>query len=205
MGKYSNDSFRYNKFDYSESASYSITVLTHKRQNFLGRIENDEIVLSEIGRIVESEWLRGHEIRPDMNITLGAYAILPDHFHAIINIGTNQFNSTKGKDAMPCVPFGNNLFKTTKGKGAMPCVPLSKKSTKNKFGPQSKNLASIIRGFKTSVTIRARKIDPDFKWHKLYYDKIIRDRLELEISTKYINENAKKWVKDNSDKYIGSC
>ena len=186
MGKYSNDSFRYNKFDYSESASYSITVLTHKRQNFLGRIENDEIVLSEIGRIVESEWLRGPEIRPDMNITLGAYAILPDHFHAIINIGTNQFNSTKGKDAMPC-------------------VPLSRKSAKNKFGPQKKNLSSIVRGFKSSVTIHAKKIDPDFKWHKLYYDKIIRDRLELEISTKYINENAKKWVKDNSDKYIGSC
>jgi len=36
--------------------------------------------------------------------------------------------------------------------------------TKNKFGPQSKNLAFIIRGFKSSVTTNARKINAGFDW-----------------------------------------
>ena len=33
---------------------------------------------------------------------------------------------------------------------------------KNSFESQAKNLASIIRGFKSSVTMKARKIDPKF-------------------------------------------
>jgi len=38
----------------------------------------------------------------------------------------------------------------------------NKNKPKNKFGPQSKNLASIICGFKIGVTKNARCIDPEF-------------------------------------------
>jgi len=35
---------------------------------------------------------------------------------------------------------------------------------KNQFAPQRKNLASIIRGFKSAVTTVARKKNIDFGW-----------------------------------------
>ncbi|NEW82843.1 MAG: hypothetical protein GZ094_10835 [Mariniphaga sp.] len=46
---------------------------------------------------------------------------------------------------------------------------------KNTFAPQSKNLASIIRGFKSSVTINARKINANFGWQSRFHDHIIRN------------------------------
>jgi REP element-mobilizing transposase RayT len=58
-----------------------------------------------------------------------------------------------------------------------------------KFGPQSENLASIMRGFKSSVTIEARKIDPIFCWQARFYDRIIRDEKELQNIIEYIYDN----------------
>ncbi len=48
-------------------------------------------------------------MRPDMNLTMGAFVVMPNHFHAIIEIGKNEYNSggaNRGysRDAMHCVP-----------------------------------------------------------------------------------------------------
>jgi len=59
----------------------------------------------------------------------------------------------------------------------------------NKFCPQSDNNPSIIRGFKSKVTVRARKINPEFAWQRGYYDRIIRDAYEFRRIRKYILEN----------------
>lgn len=61
-----------------------------------------------------------------------------------------------------------------------------------RFGPQSNNLASIIRGFKSSVTVEARKLDADFAWQARFHDRIIRDETELENIIQYIYDNPIK-------------
>ena len=66
-------------------------------------------------------------------------------------------------------------------------------SPKNKFGPQSKNLASIIRGYKIGVTINSRKIDENWGWQSRYYDRIIRDDNEYNRIKNYIINNPKNW------------
>lgn len=55
-------------------------------------------------------------------------------------------------------------------------------SKSNKFGPQSKNLASIMRGFKTGVKKYATTSNILFQWQSRFYDHIIweRDRNNLE-------------------------
>jgi len=68
----------------------------------------------------------------------------------------------------------------------------------NKFGPQSKNLPSIIRGFKSAVTKRAKIINPDFSWQRNYYEHIIRDEKSFKTILEYIINNPLKW---NEDKY----
>ncbi len=132
--------------------------------------------LSGIGEIVQHEWLRCVELRPDMNLSLDEFVVMPDHFHGILVIGDNEYNCHYNY-------CGGAMHRST----TMHCAPT------NEFGPQSKNLASIIRGFKSSVTIRARKINPAFGWQSRFHDRIIRDDAEYERIAKYIRDNPKNW------------
>ena len=70
----------------------------------------------------------------------------------------------------------------------------------NKFGPQSKNLASIIRGFKSAVTTNARKIHADFAWQFRFHDHIIRNTDEFNRIQTYITNNPQNW---DNDKFYG--
>jgi hypothetical protein len=69
----------------------------------------------------------------------------------------------------------------------------------NKFGPQSKNLASIIRGFKSAVTTNTCKIHCGFAWQSRFHDHIIRDDEEYQRIADYINTNPQNW---NTDKFF---
>ena len=84
------------------------------------------MLLSKIGMIVRDEWSNTKDLRKDMHILLDEYCLMPNHFHAIIRLG-DPILPTKD----PRLPVSN--FK------------------QNKFGPQVKNLSSIIRGFKGLV------------------------------------------------------
>ena len=139
---------------------------------------------SELGEIVKHEWLHTPMIRRDMHITLDEYIIMPNHFHAIIVIGKNSFNS---------------LSKQQQGdrRDAMPCV--SGNEQHNQFGSQQKNLPSVIRGFKTSVTRRARQTQPDFAWQPRYYDHIIRDDYDWMRIREYIQNNPTQWGQTDDD------
>jgi len=172
--------------------------------------------LSEIGRIVNNEWLKTFAMRPDMNLQMGAFVIMPNHFHAIIIIGENKYNSERGMDrgmdrgmerGNKCGMDRGNECGTGRSRDAMHCVSTATTTTtiettknnikqKNKFGPQSKNLASIIRGFKTGVTTNTYKINADFAWQTRYYDHIIRNDKSYQCICNYILLNPKKWEDD---------
>lgn len=66
----------------------------------------------------------------------------------------------------------------------------------NQFGPQSENLGSILRGYKSAVTIYAMERKIPFCWHSRYHDKIIRSEKALENIRNYIRENPQNWGKD---------
>ena len=70
------------------------------------------------------------------------------------------------------------------------------KTPANQFAPQSKNLASTMRGFKSSVTTFARKHNINFKWQEHYYEHIIRDDIDLNRIRTYIINNPKNWNED---------
>jgi len=95
--KYRIASARAQWWDYGWNAAYFITVCTHNREHFFGEIVDGVMVLSAIGQIAESEWLKTFEMRPDMNLHMGEYVVMPNHFHAIVGIGANKYNS--GRDA----------------------------------------------------------------------------------------------------------
>lgn len=172
--KYRIASARHPAWDYSNQAAYFVTVCTKNREHFFGKIVNNQMELSEIGRIVEQEWRTTPNIRPDMNLSLGEFVVMPNHFHGILMIGENEFNNGS-RDAMHRVSTGTTI---------------------NKFGAQSKNLSSILRGFKSAVTKNARLIEPVFAWQARFHDHIIRNEKSFQNISTYIRCNAERWIED---------
>ena len=182
QGKYRIGSARLAWYDYGSAGMYFVTICTKNRVHYFGKIMTDpksradaQMQLNDIGRIVEDEWIKTPEIRPDMHLALGEFVVMPDHFHGIMIIGANPYNMHHG------------------GRIAM-----HRDSTAmNTFGPQSKNLASIVRGFKSAVTTRVRKMgNTDFAWQSRYHDHIIRNRHSFERISQYIRNNPKNWQQD---------
>lgn len=187
QNKYCIESTRLKNWDYGWNAPYFVTICTQNRECFFGDVVGGDMVLNDIGKIVETEWLKTFEMRPDMNLEMGQFVVMPNHFHAIIGIGENEFNSQR------------NMHLDTQRRDAMHCVSTTNATTnepKNKFGPQSKNLASIIRGFKIGVTKNARLINPDFAWQPRYHDHIIRNEESFYKISEYIFNNPANWQED---------
>lgn len=119
-----------------------------------------------------------------MNLELGEFVVMPNHIHGIITIGDNIYN--RCRDAM----HGVSTETETK----------TKTTTQNRFAPQSKNLASIIRGYKSAVTLYARKKNIPFDWQRGYYEHIIRSQDEYRRISEYIRNNPTKWAIDRFNK-----
>lgn len=159
--KYRIPSARLQNWDYGGCGTYFITVNTRMHVCHFGEIVNKQMVLNELCQHVENEWVKTIEICPDMNLELGVFVVMPNHFHGIIIIGKNEHNQN---------------FR------------------KSKFGSQAKNLASIMRGFKSSVTTFALKASiTDFDWQERYYDRIIRNTQSFLRIQNYILHNPENW------------
>jgi len=66
---------------------------------------------------------------------------------------------------------------------------------KNQFGPQKQNLASVIRGFKSTVTSFANRHNIDFNWQPRYHEMIIHNEESLIHIREYIESNPIKHAK----------
>ena len=85
--KYRIESARLRNWDYSSGGFYFITLCTKNRECILGQITDNKMVLSEIGKIVEIEWLKSFEIRKEL--FCNAYCIMLNHIHSIVVIDKN--------------------------------------------------------------------------------------------------------------------
>jgi REP element-mobilizing transposase RayT len=67
----------------------------------------------------------------------------------------------------------------------------------NLFAPQSKNLASVIRGYKAAVKKYATLNKMEFAWQPRYHERIVRLD-EMTATRRYIRNNPTRWLKDHS-------
>lgn len=188
--QYRQESTRHRYFNYGNARSYFITICLQDRLPSLGYVQNGMMCLSELGGLIWQEWEKTPALRPDMNLSLGSFIVMPNHVHGILTIGENIYNYCD-PDAVPNLNHADVIF----GQDAMHCIPADRPPA-NHFGPQRKNLASIVRGLKAAVTVRARQIDPDFKWQARFYDHIIRDAVSYRRISEYIRNNPLCWKDD---------
>lgn len=88
--RFSNSSQRMPGWDYSGNGFYFITIITQNRDCCLGKIEEDKVILSDWGRIVEKEWLYSFDLRKELS--LDQYVIMPNHIHAIVVLDKGYLN-----------------------------------------------------------------------------------------------------------------
>jgi putative transposase len=75
-------SIRLRDYDYTTHAAYFITLCAHERAPLFGAILNHVVHLSPIGELIQKLWIATPDIR--LGVTLDAFVIMPNHFHAII-------------------------------------------------------------------------------------------------------------------------
>jgi REP element-mobilizing transposase RayT len=97
--KYRIPSARLQTYNYASQGMYFVTICTKFMQHYFGKIITDSktnkarLDPTEIGKIAESEWYKCLELRPDMNLDIGEFIVMPNHIHGIILIGKNEYNS----------------------------------------------------------------------------------------------------------------
>jgi REP element-mobilizing transposase RayT len=79
--KYLIESNRLKEWDYSTPWWYYVTICTKNFKCWFGEVKNGKMILNDLGKIVEEEWLKTKEIRT--SVDLDYYVIMPNHFHGI--------------------------------------------------------------------------------------------------------------------------
>ncbi len=178
-------SARWQGWNYGWNGWYFVTICTDARICYFGRVVDNKMVLSNIGLIVRDEWLKTTFIRT--NVLLDEWVIMPNHVHMIIRI----FNPDDDIETRVGVET-HSYASLQRGQTAQPI------DYKNTFGPQRRNISSIVRGFKGAVTTRITTAYGHgiFAWQPRFHDHIIRDEFELNRIRKYVRENPAKWEED---------
>ena len=69
-------------YDYSSPGEYFITICTYEHQCVLGNVDNEQMQLNEIGKIVKTCW--NEIINHFPTVASDEYVIKPNHLHGII-------------------------------------------------------------------------------------------------------------------------
>ena len=170
---YRPETTRLKDWNYASSGYYFVTICEKNRSCVFGDIYDGTVTLTSLGQAAMECWKEIPEHFPFA--ALDSFCIMPNHIHGIIVINSGDVVETQD------------------------FASLQYDGSANKFGPQSRNLASIVRGFKIGVTKYAHANDIDFTWQPRYHDRIIRDEQELFAVRTYIRNNPMKWA---SDEYV---
>ena len=190
-------SIRLKGYDYSADGLYFITICTKERNHYFGRVIDGKMVLNERGQIVKNEWLNTINVRKD-EVILHEYIVMPNHFHAIIEIcrrgvsHTPQIHTPQSHTPQSHTP-DDGL--TTSDRGVCDTIDRGVCDTMNRgvcdtpLRSPSKTLGSIIRGFKSAVT---KQIGFPV-WQRNYHEHIIRNTNAFTKISNYILNNPAQW------------
>ncbi len=163
-------SIRLASYDYGGPGSYFVTVCTNQRLCLFGEVVGGEVNLSPYGGIVMNCWhdLVNHYAR----VELDAFVVMPNHIHGIIVLTDVD-------------------RRTGVGAGFKPALTAARS--------RSYGLPEIVRAFKTFSSRRineARATSGESVWQRNYYERVIRDKAELDRARRYIVGNPANWSRD---------
>ena len=185
QNKYRLEFTRLRNWDYGSPGLYLITICTKNKIPFFGEILNGGMECADEEMYVGVETQNFASLQTKLQPTkIGIIARqywndIPCHF---------PFVQLDEFILMPDHMHG--ILKFNK--------PGYAKWDRNTFGPQSQNLASVIRGYKAGVKRYATQNNIPFAWQSRYYDQIIGTTPELIAARYYIKNNPIKWLTNRS-------
>lgn len=185
--KYRIPSARATWHDYN-GGMYFVTICTKDKIGYFGKVVDGKMRLNGLGKECERQIEITSKIRPDMDISIPVYVVMPNHIYLIVCI--DKILETPRRDAMPRVSENTDSPIDEDAKHGVST------GAENRFGAQRKNLASVIRGLKSAVTMYARENNIPFAWQTRFHDRIIRNQSECNRIADYIDHNPETWIND---------
>lgn len=201
-------SIRLKGYDYSQAGLYFITICVNRRNNPLwlpfGNVINGEMILNDAGKMVENEWLKLPQ--RFTNIELHEYVVMPNHFHAIMEIAgatlvvaQHKTVAQNNKSGQPQLSgehyYRGNQYCRGNHKG------LPRRANQKpwviwwvRFNPSLRSLTSV------GVKQHGWKSFNNKLWQRNYWEHIIRDEQSCHRITEYIINNPKHWDVDKLNK-----
>ena len=177
-------SIRLTGHDYSQSGLYFITLCTIDRTCMFGNVVEGKMQLNDIGQLVEQEWLNTIKIRHD-DVRLHNYIVMPNHFHAIIEIRRGESHSPQSHSSQ------SHLSQSDPSSITNECN-INGKDLPRRMKSPSKTVGAIVRGFKGAIS---RQLGYTV-WQRNYYEHIIRTDASYRHISNYIENNPTKWQSD---------
>ena len=172
-------SIRLTGHDYSQSGLYFITLCVINKICMFGNVVDGKMQLNDIGQLVEQEWLNTINIRHN-DVRLHNYIVMPNHFHAIIEIRRGECDSPQSHSSQPHSP------QTINGGN------INENDSQQRMKSPSKTVGAIVRGFKGAIS---RQLGYSI-WQRNYYEHIIRTAASYRHISNYIENNPTKWQSD---------
>ena len=198
---------------------YLVTFCTKNHDLYFGDVVNGRMELSEIGEWAVKQIEQTAIIRQN-DVEIPMFVVMPNHIHMIVVFSDGDNGRTQYSGRTQCVPT-DPTNPCRDALNASACRDTSNVSASNvsanngpnnvssdargemdargaslQFGPQSGNLPSVVRGIKSAVTKYAIEHDIPFAWQSRYHDHIIRNQMEMNRITDYIQNNPMKWELD---------
>jgi len=162
-------------YDYSQQNCYYLTICTENRQEIFGVIEDNQMILNNIGKVVSVWW--GKTFEKYNNIAIDEYIIMPNHIHGIINVvGAGSPRPDK-------ISLNVN----------------NQNDDSNGHGNRAPTIGNIIAYFKYQTTKQINQLENKSGrkiWQRNYYDQVIRNEKSLGQIRKYIINNPTNWSDD---------
>ena len=178
---------------------YFVTVCTHDHRHCFGKIENGVMTMTTVGRCLDEELKNATSRHPHIEIV--QYVVMPNHFHAIINIvGTRRAvsveNTTDGNVRTLRAASENNDCNDDNADTARRVPTTEERLTKGIGIHRLPLLSTFIGSLKSAVTKYAHECGIPFAWQPRYHDHAIRDWKDNNNISQYIENNVMNWEKD---------
>jgi len=153
-------SLRLREYDYSQPGYYFITICTQDRECLFGKINNNEMLLNNAGKMILMWWKK---LKEKFNfIDLDVCVVMPNHFHGIIVIQDLHVGAHMGAPLQKMIQW----FKTITTNEYIRCVKQNAwKKFNNKLW-QRNYYEHIIRTEKSLEEIREYIIYNPHNWEK---------------------------------------
>ncbi|WP_275099951.1 transposase [Sedimenticola hydrogenitrophicus] len=174
-------SLRLRGYDYSQAGAYFVTICTRDRLCLFGEIVDGVMHLNSAGEMIQSIWNEIPLYYPGTEVD--KWVIMPNHMHGILGLV---------------------------GAGPRACPDRAPShGSRQRSGPARLSLPDLVHRFKSLAT--KRYIDgvkqsgwppfPGQLWQRNYWERIIRDEAELDLTREYIRNNPAQWELDQL--YVG--